>query len=314
MHRPPRSQTRGLDCSAAIQGWTGWPVKFWQAVSFTEPEQLVDLARIAEDVGFHGIFVSDHLFVPRELHSAYPYSADGVPAFGPETPWTDPWASIAAMAAVTRRLQFSTLIYILPARHPVEVAKAAATVDVLSGGRFALGAGAGWMKEEFDVLGVPFRRRGKRFDESIEVLRKLWRGGMVEHEGEFFSFPALQMSPAPTRPIPVYVGGVSEPALRRAARLGDGWLGAGNAPDEAAAVLARLDQLRGEAGREREPFEACVPLAGPPEPDAIRVIEDAGATSTVSYPISMTLGGPTSLDEKRRYLEEYARNVIDRCR
>jgi alkanesulfonate monooxygenase SsuD/methylene tetrahydromethanopterin reductase-like flavin-dependent oxidoreductase (luciferase family) len=163
-------------------------MKFWQSASFSEPDQLVEIAKLAEEVGFDGVLVSDHLFFPEKLVSKYPYTPDGVPGFTPETPWPDPFALVGAMSSVTRRLRFATMVYILPLRNPLEVAKATATVDVLSGGRFILGVGAGWMKEEFDQLGVDFRTRGARFDESIEVLRKLW-GGMVEHHGRFFDFP-----------------------------------------------------------------------------------------------------------------------------
>ncbi len=289
-------------------------MKFWQAVSFTEPEQLVEIARIAEEVGFDGILVSDHLFYPEKLESKYPYSADGVPGFTPETAWPDPFALVGAMSSVTQRLRFATMVYILPLRNPLEVAKATATLDLLSGGRFILGVGAGWMKEEFDQLGIDFRTRGARLDESIEVLRKLWAGGMVEHHGRIFDFPRLQMSPAPRQSVPIFVGGVSEAALRRTARSADGWLGNGSDPAEAARILGELARLRREAGRERLPFEAVVPLTTPPDPDVLRRLEDQGAHGTVSYPFMYALGPKSTLAEKRRYLEGYAETVIRKAR
>jgi probable F420-dependent oxidoreductase len=289
-------------------------MKFWQVLSFTEPEQLVPVAKIVEEVGFDGILVSDHLFFPGKLESRYPYSPDGRPGFAPETPFPDPWGAIAAMSAVTSRLRFGTMVYILPLRHPLEVAKATSTAAVLSGGRVVLGAGAGWIREEYDALGVDFRTRGKRFDESIEVLRSLWRGGMVEHRGRFFDFGPLQMSPAPPAPIPIYVGGTSAPALRRAARLGDGWIGTGQSPEEAVAVVERLAQLRAEAGRAGEPFDAVVPLTVPPDPDELRRLEDAGVTGTTAYPFSYTIGPSSSLEQKRAVLEGYADAVIAKLR
>ena len=289
-------------------------MKFWQAVSFTEPEQLVEIARIAEEVGFDGILVSDHLFFPEKLESKYPYTPDGVPGFTPETAWPDPFALVGAMSSVTRRLRFATMVYILPLRNPLEVAKATATLDVLSGGRFILGVGAGWMKEEFDQLGVDFRKRGARLDESIEVLRKLWAGGMVEHHGRFFAFPRLQMSPKPSQSVPIYIGGASDAALRRSARSGDGWLGNGSDPAEASRILGELARLRREAGRERLPFEAVVPLTTPPDPDVLRRLEDQGAHGTVSYPFMYALGPTSTLLEKRRYLEGYAETVIRKAR
>jgi probable F420-dependent oxidoreductase len=285
-------------------------MKFWQAVSFSEPEQLVEIAKLAEQVGFAGILVSDHLFHPEKLASKYPYTPDGVPAFHAETPWPEPFSTVAAMAAVTTRLRFATMVYILPLRHPVEVAKACATLDVLSGGRFVLGAGAGWMKEEFDQLGVDFHTRGARFDESIAVLRKLWTPGMVEHHGRFFDIPRIQMSPAPSRSVPIYVGGGSPAALRRTAQLADGWLGTGTDPEQASRDLAELARLRAQAGRTREPFEAVVPLTTPPDADVLRRLEDQGAHGTVSYPFLYTLGPTSTLEQKRRYLEGFAENVI----
>jgi len=289
-------------------------MKFWQAVSFTEPDQLVEIAKIAEQVGFDGILVSDHLFFPEQLASKYPYTPDGVPGFSAATAWPEPFALVGAMSSVTKRLRFATMVYILPLRHPLEVAKATATLDILSGGRFVLGVGAGWMKEEFDQLGVDFHTRGARLDESIAVLRKVWQGGMVEHHGRFFDIPRLQMSPAPARPVPIYVGGASGFALRRAARSGDGWLGNGSDPEEASRVLGEIARLRREAGRERLPFEAVVPLTTPPDPDVLRRLEDQGAHGTVSYPFLYTLGPTSSLAEKRRYLEGYAESVIRKTR
>jgi probable F420-dependent oxidoreductase len=289
-------------------------MKFWQAVSFTETEQLIEVAAIAEQVGFDGILVSDHLFFPEKLESKYPYTPDGVPGFTPDTAWPEPFSLVGAMAAVTRRIRFATMVYILPLRHPLEVAKASATLDVLTGGRFILGTGAGWMKEEFDQLGVDFHTRGARYDEAIDVLRTLWRGGMVEHHGRFFDFARLQMSPAPSRSVPIYIGGASPAALRRTAVRGDGWLGNGSDPEEATRILGEIARLRREAGRERLPFEAVVPLTTAPDADVLRRLEDAGAHGSVSYPFLYTLGPTSTIAEKRRYLEGYAENVIRKAR
>jgi len=285
-------------------------MKFWQSLPFTEPEQLIDVAKICEEVGFEGAFVSDHLFYPGSFEKSYPYNETGDPGFTPETPWPQPFATVAAMAAVTAKLRFSTLVYILPLRDPLEVAKATGTLAVLSRGRFALGAGAGWMREEFDILGVDFHTRGRRFDESIAVCRKLWGGGMVEHRGEFFEFPPLQMSPAPKKPVPIWIGGVTDAALRRAGRIGDGWLGPGQTPDDALASLQKLREHRRAAGRQNEPFEAIVPLVTPPDPDAYKRLEDAGCTGTVSYPFTYTVGPTSTLAQKRAYLEGFASQVI----
>jgi probable F420-dependent oxidoreductase len=285
-------------------------VKFWQSLSFAEPEQLVDIAQIAEEVGFHGVLMSDHLFFPKTLDSTYPYSDDGVPVFTAETPFPDALLTIAAMASVTRTLQFSTIVYILPLRHPLEVAKQCATLAILSGDRFALGVGSGWMKEEFETLEIDFKKRGRRYDEMLEIMRGLWDDGEIEYRGEHFDFDALAMQPQPVKPIPVYVGGASGPALRRAARTGDGWIGPGSTPEEVPALLARLDGFRVDYGRGDVDFENFVPLAAPPDVDLFKRMRDAGVDSTVSYPFNYALGPASSLDDKRRLLEQFAENFI----
>jgi probable F420-dependent oxidoreductase len=288
-------------------------MKFWQSLAFTEWDQLVDVAKIADEVGFEGVLLSNHLFVPEKFGHAYPYSETGDPGFDPGTDWPDPWTTIGALAAATTRLRFATMVFILPLAHPLEVAKSVGTAAVLSGDRVALGAGAGWMREEFDVLGVDFATRGRRFDESIDVLRKVWTGNTVEHHGEFFDFPRLRMLPAPGR-VPIHIGGISKRALHRAGRLGDGWIGSGQTPDELLPILDQLDRERADAGRSGEPFEIIAPLTVPPEPDVLERLEDRGVSGTVSYPFTYTFGPQSTLEQKRAYLEGFASNVIAAAR
>lgn len=286
-------------------------MKFWQAVSFAEPDQLMEIAQICDELGFEGIMISDHMFYPGDYENKYPYSEDGkLDGFTAETPWPDPWVAIASMAAVTERIRFTTMIYILPLRNPIEVAKATSTLGVMTNDRFALGIGAGWMREEFETMGVEFKTRGKRLDESIEVLHRLWSGDMVEYHGDHFDFLPLQMNPVPAARVPIWVGGISAPALRRAARVGDGWLGSGQTPDEAVEMLNKLTALRKEYGRENETFEAIVPLVTDPIPDDLKRIQDAGAAGTVSYPFTYTIGPNTTIDQKRAYLEGFANSVM----
>lgn len=285
-------------------------MKFWQVASFSEPDQLLDIARGAEEAGFEGLLLSDHLFFPGELRSRYPYSADGKPMFDGTMPFPDPWVAIAAMAAVTTRLRFGTMVYILPLRHPLEVAKQVGTAAVLSSGRVLLGTGAGWIREEYDALGVDFATRGRRYDEMIEVMRKAWTGEMSLHRGAIFDLGAFQMSPAPAAPVPIAIGGTSAPALRRAARLGDGWIGTGQSPDEALALLGRLRGLRREAGRESVPFEAIVPLATPPDGDTFARLAEAGMTATTAWPFSYVLGPRSTAAQKRDAMLRYGEQVI----
>lgn len=285
-------------------------MKFWQVLSFSEPDQLIPLAAAAEEAGFHGVMLSDHLFFPGKLESRYPYSEDGAPGFDGSTAWPEPWTTIAAMSAVTERLHFATMVYILPLRNPIELAKSLGTVAFHSGGRVALGAGAGWIREEFDTLGVDFKTRGKRMNEAIEVLRKLWTGEMVEHHGEHFDFGPLQMSPAPGVDIPIHIGGISKFALRRAAKLGDGWIGTGQTPEQASAFCQTLRELRREAGRENEPFDTIIPLVVPAELDLLKKLEEDGMSSTTCYPFSYTIGPTSTLQQKRDFMMQFGENVI----
>jgi probable F420-dependent oxidoreductase len=285
-------------------------MKFWQSLSFVDTEELVAIARIAEDVGFEGLLVSNHLAIPEKFDHAYPYTPNGDPGFPPDTQWPEPWTVIGAMAAATTRLRFATMVFILPLYDALEVAKCVATAAAVSGGRVALGAGVGWMREEFEMQGVDFHTRGRRFDESIDVLRKLWTGAFVEHHGTHFDFPRLRMLPAPPAPVPIWIGGTSDAALRRAARKGDGWVGSGQTPAQLDVILPKLAALRREAGRANAPFEMVAPLAVPPDAALYRKLEDQGVSGTVSYPFSYTLGPRSTLDQKRAYLERFGNDVI----
>jgi probable F420-dependent oxidoreductase len=287
-------------------------MQFWAAVAWVEPNQLLDVARGCDECGYHGILVSDHLFYPEQLSSAYPYSPTGAPLWAPSAPWPDPWVSIAAMAAVTKRLRFSTNIYIAPARHPMVVAKAVATAAVLSGNRVALGVGAGWMKEEFDLLGTDFATRGRRLDEMVEVLRSLWRGGMVEHHGTFYDFNRLEISPVPSAPVPIYGGGHSDAALRRAARL-DGWIGNSYPVDEALDLVTRLDGLRASLS---EPYEVIIGVMARPDAALCRQLEDAGVTGLICAPWMTGKADAdaaqrlASAEAKREAITRFAEQVI----
>jgi probable F420-dependent oxidoreductase len=289
-------------------------MKFWQALTWTEPDQLLEVVRHAEQVGFDGVMLSDHGVFPRDIRSPYPYSADGQPPQAPGGFLPDCWATIGALASVTSRIRFSVGIYVLPLRNVFEVARATSTLAILSNGRFVLGAGLGWMKEEFDIYGVDFASRGARCDEMIEVLRKLWQGGMVEHHGRHISFPPLEVSPAPPAPVPVYVGGNSPAALRRAARLADGWIGAGHSPMDVPSLLAEITQLRLEAGRAHLPFEAVVAVAAPPSAETFRHLGDLGVKTAISYPFRLALKEHSTLDEKKRHMDHFAETIMRNCR
>ena len=191
----------------------------------SDPASALDIARTAEAVGFESVWGGEHVIMPSTIDSKYPYTSDGRVPATPETPIPDPLIWLAYVAAAAPTLRLGTCILILPQRNPLVLAKELATLDVLSGGRLELGIGVGWLREEFDALGVPWDRRGRRNDEYLEVLRALWSGTHVEFHGEFVDFEPLTCTPRPTQggDIPILVGGDSSVAMRRAARLADGY-------------------------------------------------------------------------------------------
>ncbi len=289
-------------------------MKFATALAFNDPLHFLDLARTADDSGWDWFAVSDHLVFPEKIESAYPYAKDGKPYWASSTPWPDPWTAIAAMAAVTKRLSFITNIYILPVRNPVVVAKQIGTVAYMSGDRVALGIGTGWMKEEFILLGEDFHTRGRRMNEQVEVLRKLWRGGMVEHHGTYYEFERMELSPVPKKPVPILVGGISDVALRRAARIGDGWIAVQHPAEELRALLAKLTALRKEYGTDGKPFEVVAACTDAFDVDAYRRLEEMGVTTLTTVPWIFYGGDPGSLVEKQDGLRRFGDEVIARMR
>jgi probable F420-dependent oxidoreductase len=285
-------------------------VKFWQSITWSETEQLCDIARLAEELGFEGVIGADHALYPETMAPAYPYSDTGIPPQTGGSEYPDMWTSCAAMAAVTTTLKFNCGIYVLPLRNPLEVAKQAATLSILSQGRFILGVGTGWMKEEFDIYGVDFATRGSRTDEMIEVMRRAWTGEMFEYKGEHFDIPRILVSPKPPSAVPIYFGGAAPVALRRTARVGDGFISAGNTPEEVPPLMAELARMRREFGREDQPFETIVGLYAPPEVDLLHRMEDAGMTSGVHLPFHFAFDGPSTFDRKRRLMEEFAEKIL----
>jgi probable F420-dependent oxidoreductase len=282
-------------------------VRFWLALAFVDTPQTLALARAADAAGYHGITVSDHLFAPKERHSAYPYSTDGAPPFTDDTHWPDPWALISAMAAVTERVRFTTNVYVAPARDLFTVAKLVSTAAVLSGGRVSMGAAPGWCEEEFDQVGQSFAGRGARLEEMVDVLRRLWAGGWVEHRGSHFAFDPLRIEPVPEAPVPIYLGGHSERALSRAARIGDGWIGNAYTPDEADDVLARLRAHLASAGRADDPtFEVIIALKARPSDELHARFATAGVTGLLCAPWMMA----PDLDGRVAAIEGFASRYV----
>jgi probable F420-dependent oxidoreductase len=285
-------------------------MRFWQFLRFTAPEELPDLARKVEASLFDGVVLGDHVVFPEKIESPYPYSKDGKVLWDPNTPWPDVWVAIAAMSAVTTRIHFSTNIFVLPLRNPFEMARTASTLSALSSNRVALGTGVGWMEEEYRVVGVDFKTRGKRYDEMIDVMRLLWTGEMVEHCGDFFNFERLQMSPKPAGRIPIYLGGGSPPAMRRAAHKGDGWITGNFTRETIGNMVLTLRNMLKDAGRENEPFELIAPIG--PDLEFIKMLRDLGVTSIIDLPSRRDIGPDKTLRQKADYFERYSNDIISK--
>jgi probable F420-dependent oxidoreductase len=285
-------------------------MEFWQAIAFTEPDQLVRFAQSAESFGFDGVTAGDHFCTPSDIASPYPYTANQKPWVLPDSPAPDPLMLAAALAQCTERLRFMPSAYILPMREPLVAAKSIATAAVLSKGRVVLGIGVGWMKEEFQAAGQDFHTRGRRCDEALEVMATLFQGGMVEYHGEFYDLPPMQMSPVPAERVPILVGGHSDAAFRRAARH-DGWIGAHYDAADVRGHLERFQKVRSELGRNGT-AQAVVALNHAVDLDELHALEDAGVTGVIQMPLLVD-GQPVSdFEAKRNAMERFANNTIVR--
>ena len=220
----------------------------------TDADSALEICRRAEALGFESVWGGEHVIRPKRIASDYPYTDDGKMPGEPETPIPDPLIWLAYVAAAAPSLRLGTCILILPQRNPLVLAKELATLDQLSGGRVELGIGVGWLQEEFEALGVPFERRGARNDEYVAALRALWSGPEAEFHGEFVDFDPVTCSPRPLQArLPIIVGGDTPQALRRAARLGDGYFPGTSDPQTLAKLIAELRAE--EASRGRAPGE-----------------------------------------------------------
>jgi len=276
-----------------------------------EQELVLEICRRAESAGFESVWGGEHVVLPTAIESPYPYSADGKIPAEPDTPIPDPliWLAFAAAAAPTLRL--GTCILIVPQRNPLVLAKELATLDRLSGGRVELGLGVGWLREEFEALGVPWERRGARNDEYIEAMRALWAAPHAEFHGEFVDFAPVTCSPRPVQePIPVLVGGDTDAAISRAVRLADGYFPGEGDADRLRGLVTRLRAATESAGRDPESIEvnAMFGMQMIADPQAgVEQLRDTGV-GRVMIP-AFFFAGPGGLDR----LSEFGEQVIQQA-
>jgi len=275
----------------------------------TNPGWIRTIATNAERLGFDTIWAPEHIVLLDQYASRYPYSAGEFP-MPIETPFSDPFTTLAFAAACTNRIKLATGICLVPEHNALALAKTVATVDRLSGGRFILGVGIGWLEEEFQAIGVPWDRRAQRTREYITAMRRLWADRASSFNGEFVNFTNALSYPKPAngRSVPVWFGGESAPALRRVAEYGDGWIGFNLSPDEAAAKIRRIEELLKAAGRKRSDVHLAVsPYTNPIKPDDLKRYRDAGAEEVALVVFDM----PATEREMVARLEQMARDFVE---
>jgi probable F420-dependent oxidoreductase len=286
-------------------------MKFTVGVAMSPIDQIVALARTAEECGFHQVALPDSIFYSVQKSRKYPYTPDGSWIWPEDTPWVDPLIAAGAMGAVTSRIRFCTHVLKLGSRQPLPMARQVGSVANLTGNRFTFGIGLGWSPEESEWCGVPFEHRGRRADEFLDVLQLALSGEMVSHHGEFYDFGEVRMCPGPSEPVPIFVGGHTEAGLRRAARY-DGWTSAMIRLDELREVVGKLAAHRAELGRSG-PFEiqaVCVDAFGL---DGYRRQADAGVTDAITVPwVFDGHGFDCPLSVKQDSLRRFADTIMEK--
>ena len=284
-------------------------MKFVLSPHFIPIKNIPEIAVVADQYHWEAITLSDHVIHLETINTPYPYTEDGSRRWEAFTEWTDPWVMIGGLATITKQIRFTNNVFVLPMRNPFLAAKAVATAAVLSDDRITLTIGIGWSKDEFELLQQDFHNRGKRCDEMVAVMRKLWTGKMVEHHGEYYDFPPLEMNPAPKEYIPIWVGGMSKFALKRAARIGDGWISDFQTSEDIIQCINTIQELRKEYGRDHLPFEV---LASPSDAFDIKGFSNLakyGVSHILTQPWQFYFGDTDKLSEQiegiKRFSDDY---------
>jgi len=287
-------------------------MRFTYAEAMTQASYYAPLAQAAEAAGYTSMTVADSLIYPEQSTSKYPYTDTGDREFLEGKEFIETMILCAHLFAHTTTLRLTPFVLKLPVRPPVLVAKQASSLAHLSGGRLSLGVGLSPWPEDFEALGVPWEKRGKRMDECMDILKGLTTGEYFSYSGEFYEIESLKQCPAAPAPIPLLVGGHVDAALRRAVRKGNGWMHAGGDGEELDRLLVRLQEIREEEGDTRDDFEVHVISFDAYSVDGIKRLEDKGVTDCiVGFRVPYIKGPDTEpLETKIRHLEQYAENVI----
>ena len=272
-------------------------------------DDYIRVAQQAEALGYRTVWLGDHIVIPEQIVAPYPYTKDGTVGFARNSPWPDPFVLLAAIGVATRTILLGTSVVIVPYRNPLQVAKAVATVDLASHGRYQFGVGIGWLKEEFDALGEQFSERAARTREYLQVMKALWSGETATFQGQYFSFPTLHTNPLPVQKPhpPIIFGGESMPALKRIADLGDGWQPGPIPVDVFRSRLGQLQTLMAERGRAMS--ELSISMIGNTRDlqqnrEKIAALEELGVSEMLLF-----MMGPT-VDDTLKEMEEAARTLM----
>jgi probable F420-dependent oxidoreductase len=282
-------------------------MKVYVSVAFLNTGEVVEIAKAADELGYDGLGIPDHVINLETLKTPYPYTKDGKRRWEAFTDWPDPWVLIGALATVTTRLRFVTTVYLPAMRDPYSAAKSIGTAALLAGGRLELGIGVGWCEEEFTLMGQRFDRRGKRTDEMLVLMKELWKPGWTEFDGEFYQTPRLEMEPTPPH-IPIYVGGLSDIALRRAARH-DGWIGDLISTDQAIERVDKVREMRAQKGLTMDDFVVITPLTDAFTPQDYDRARAGGIDGIITMPWMFYSGPQASLDEKIDGMRKFRKDM-----
>lgn len=288
-------------------------MKIWLSLPFLSSTDLCAVTIAAEDAGIAGLALSDHVCVPLSHASRYPYGSGGPVRLPAEVEHPDPLVAISALAAVTSAVRFMTSVLIAPLRHPIALAKATATAASMSGGRLDLGVGVGWLREEFEVLGLDhFDERGRVTDEMLPLLRRLWSGEAVGHRGRYFSFEEVAINPRPPGDVPIFIGGHSAPALRRCARFGDGWVGVNPTVEQLREILESLRRARQAAGTEDRPLEIRTGIKGTLSAERVAAVRALGVDALIVAPWQIGERRDSVFDQPVAALADALPDVVER--
>lgn len=290
-------------------------MRFAYHATMCNPEYYLPLAVAAEEAGFDTFTLPDSICYPEKSDSKYPYNGSGDREFLDGVPFLEPFSLIPAMGAVTTKLHFSTSVMKLAVRQPVVVAKSLTTIGVLTNNRFTFGVGISPWPDDFAACQIPWEKRGKRMDEMIDIVKGLMSGEYFSYDGEIFQIDSMKVTPAPTKPVPILIGGHSKAALRRAARVADGFIHAGGSFDDLKGTIGQINDFRKEFGRDKEPFEYQSMSADAFSPDGVKRLEDIGVhEAIVAFRNPYEDGKDTqTLDEKIGALRWFSENVIQKA-